>query len=235
MNDVDELVDPEQFVETGFKLVTCSATMEQGYRKRCVSVSPLSNLIIESRDEMDYFVYRRFSTNDIEDTKAFTENEKHIIKTSTIWASFFDFELLKMIEEDSTPLNRILDKFNSELSDSSSLDGNESSAAKRVRVQIRRINFWLQRKMLVYDEVNGKLTTTSLLEKTINEPSYRDILLKIGQLCPDFSLISTFDNQGSMQELTENMTLQVIDSLSASFVQTGALKEISMIEWPTNM
>ena len=82
--------------------------------------------------------------------------------------------------------------------------------------------------------MNGLFSTTSLLEKTITNPSYRDILLKIGQLCPEFSLISTFDNQESMRVLTEAMTLQVIDSMSASFVQTGSLKEINMIEWPTD-
>ena len=132
MNDIEELVDPEQFVETGYKLVCCSATKEYGYRKRSLTVSPCSNLIIESRDDEDYFVYRRYSTNDITDIIAFKDDDRHLPKLASLWASFFDQELLMMIEEDSGPLTRILESFSSEVSDGVGIDGSESPASKRV-------------------------------------------------------------------------------------------------------
>lgn len=71
MNDMDELFDPCSFIETGFKLVSCSETADYGYLKKCLTVSPLQNLLIETRDGSDFSIYRRFSTTDIVDTQDF--------------------------------------------------------------------------------------------------------------------------------------------------------------------
>ena len=38
-----------------------------------------------------------------------------------------------------------------------------------------------------------------------------------------------------MQDLEENMSQQVIESLSNSFIQTGSMKSICMLEWPTDL
>ena len=37
-----------------------------------------------------------------------------------------------------------------------------------------------------------------------------------------------------MGELADNMSSQVIDSLSKSFIQTGSMKKIVMLDWPTD-
>ena len=56
MGYFSHLMDPDQFVETGFKLIN----NEDGV-KRTLNSSPLQNLVIETRNDRDVFVYRRFT------------------------------------------------------------------------------------------------------------------------------------------------------------------------------
>lgn len=67
MNDMDELLEPEYFMETGFKLTKCSKEAVNGIYKRSLYTSPLQNLVIEARNGRENFIYRRFSSNDIFD------------------------------------------------------------------------------------------------------------------------------------------------------------------------
>lgn len=62
-----------------------------------------------------------------------------------------------------------------------------------------------------------ELKAASLLSEQIKNPIFRDILLKIGELTPDFSLIKTFDEQNGLAALTEQVTKQVNESLRDSF------------------
>ena len=44
-----------------------------------------------------------------------------------------------------------------------------------------------------------------------------------------------FDNQDSFKSITKNVTASVIDSLGESFTQTGTMKKLLMMQWPTNL
>ena len=44
----------------------------------------------------------------------------------------------------------------------------------------------------------------------------------------------TFDTQESFAEIAENVTPQVIESLSNSFVQTNSMESISRMDWPND-
>ena len=44
-----------------------------------------------------------------------------------------------------------------------------------------------------------------------------------------------FDNQDSFRSITKNVTASVIDSLGESFTQTGTMKKLLMMQWPTNL
>lgn len=52
----------------------------------------------------------------------------------------------------STPLERIHDRFNNEVAKNVSADKLETMEGKRMRLQLRRVNFWLQKKLVIYQE-----------------------------------------------------------------------------------
>ena len=64
--------------------------------------------------------------------------------------------------------------------------------------QLRRLNCVLQRRMIVLDEEIKEYRATSVLCDVMKNPVYRDMLLKIGQLSPDFSLMRVFESQTSL-------------------------------------
>ena len=72
-----------------------------------------------------------------------------------------------MIKTDTTPLKRILDRFTSEVAKNISEDKVEDMAGRRMRLELRRVNFWLQKKFVNYQTETGKLRTTSLLTEKI--------------------------------------------------------------------
>ena len=66
VNEIDEmheLFDPERFVETGFKLVVLK--MFETVTCKSLSTSLLNNLVIETRDNQHFRIYRRYTSNDI--------------------------------------------------------------------------------------------------------------------------------------------------------------------------
>ena len=73
VNEIDEmheLFDPERFVETGFKLVVLKmfetvTSSHLGFMCKSLSTSPLNNLVIETRDNQHFRIYRRYTSNDI--------------------------------------------------------------------------------------------------------------------------------------------------------------------------
>ena len=63
-------------------------------------------------------------------------------------------------------------------------------------------------------------------------PRYRDELLQIGRLSPDYSLVKSFTSQESLSHITENVTGPVIDALGECLIQTGQMSSIEMLDWP---
>ena len=47
------------------------------------------------------------------------------------------------------------------------------------------------------------LRAISFLSDVMKDPVYRDTLLKIGQLSPDFSVMQVFDGQDSMSAISQ--------------------------------
>ena len=93
MGDMERLMDPDQFVETGFKLIAFSkkgGENGKNYDRRSLNSSPLQNLVIETRDDRDVFVYRRFTDDDVRDSKKFQDRTTHRIMPYTLWSRFFD-------------------------------------------------------------------------------------------------------------------------------------------------
>ena len=84
------------------------------------------------------------------------------------------------------------------------------------------------------NDETGELRARSLLSELSKNPVFRDTLLKIGEMSPDFSLMRTFDDQDSLAEITEQVTNQVNESLRESFTQTASMKAINLMDWPSN-
>ena len=120
-----------------------------------------------------------------------------------------------LIEDDSSSLKALHDSLVT--LDFSATDF-ESQDYKRNRTLQLRLNFFLQKQDLEYDKENNCVKASSILQEHIENPSYRDYLLKIGKLSPEFSLMKTFDSQDCMEKISKTVTGQVVDSLSDSFV-----------------
>ena len=75
-----------------------------------------------------------------------------------------------------------------------------------------------------WDKKTYVLRAESLLTKVLDDPTYRDDLLKIGRLSKYFNLPRTFDDQDSLARITQSVTGAVTDSLINSFEQTPSMK-----------
>ena len=64
----------------------------------------------------------------------------------------------------------------------------------------------------------NELFATSLLVELFANPSYRDPLLKIGQLSPEFTMMRALDDQDSLKRSIEIATTPLIDALTSSFI-----------------
>ena len=97
---------------------------------------------------------------------------------------------------------------------------------------LRRINYLLQLRKVEIKNETKEVKATSVLSELLLNPSYRDPLLKIGALSRDFTLCRVFDDQNSLKSMIEHVTTPVIDSLSNSFIQTGTMRKIDLLNWP---
>ena len=65
----------------------------------------------------------------------------------------------------------------------------------------------------VHDTKNNKVCkvrTASILSKVLHKSSQRDILLKIGRLCPQFTLFSELASQDSFMEISSSFSPTLI-------------------------
>ena len=81
-----------------------------------------------------------------------------------------------------------------------------------------------------------EIRTISILINSLDNPSYRDPLLKLGTLSPHFTLCRMLDDQESFKSIVENVTSPVIESLNNSLTQTENMREITtMAAWPNGL
>ena len=74
------------------------------------------------------------------------------------------------------------------------------------------------------------------MQNHVKEPTYRDALLKIGRLSPEFSLFSMFTEQKNFQEIVRNITNQAAEELNMScFKETVSTRKIKMMKWPRGL
>ena len=109
------------------------------------------------------------------------KNLQHL-DTSTLWASFGSESLLSIIRCNFEKL-KIVYKYlaDLELRD----DHDKASTGAPCHPDLRRITFILYRRK--FKEEKNELRAVTLIGGCQN-PSYRDMLIKIGRLSPDFSL-----------------------------------------------
>lgn len=138
-----------------------------------------------------------------------------------LWATFEDQTLLSLIKGDATCLNAVYDHLASQ-------DFSDSSE------QMRRIKFLLQKRTLKMTD-DGELIAESPLSEVLLNSTFRDPLLKIGNLSPDFSLLSMFDDQMSLIAIAEHATPALTDSLANSLWQTSSMKSIRVVAWPADL
>ena len=93
--------------------------------------------MIESYGEVDDFIYRKFSSNDIAMALSFGQDEKNMIDNNTLWASFANENLLSLIKADCGALQDIHNHLKAQ--DFNNLDDEESGIPT-----LRRINYLLQ-------------------------------------------------------------------------------------------
>jgi hypothetical protein len=63
-------------------------------------------------------------------------------------------------------------------------------------------------------------------------PTVRDILIKIGQLCPHFTLFTELAHQDSFAELAKKLTPVVTEELNRCFKSTWRTINLETIDWP---
>ena len=71
---MNELYDPQKYIETGFKLYSWKVIHERGcydqnWKSKSLSVSSFRNLVIERHDLQDFRIYRKFTHADVHEYK----------------------------------------------------------------------------------------------------------------------------------------------------------------------
>ena len=97
---------------------------------------------------------------------------------------------------------------------------------------LSRVALSLTEKRLQYDPERKTLSTQSEITLSMSSPVIRDLLIKTGQLCQQFTLFSELASQDSFEELAKKFTPTVIEELNRCFKSTYRTKNLDTIEWP---
>lgn len=97
---------------------------------------------------------------------------------------------------------------------------------------LRRLALKLTEKCFKYCKVTKEVKTISIVAEMFKEPSKRDILLKIGRMCPNFSIFSEIATQDDFGKLLNNLSPAIIDELNNCFKSNFKTKLIVQLKWP---
>lgn len=97
---------------------------------------------------------------------------------------------------------------------------------------LRRLALKLTEKCFKYCKVSKEVKTISIIAEMFKEPSKRDILLKMGRMCPNFSIFSEIATQDDFGKLLNNLSPAIIDELNNCFKSNFKTKLIVQLKWP---
>ena len=98
-----------------------------------------------------------------------------------------------------------------------------------------RLGAILNKRRVVVNELGSELKVTTLISELITDSNYRDSLIKMGRLCPNFSLMNSFLDQATFKRMIPHMTNEVIESLNECNVQNTTLDLVTMLDWPSDL
>ena len=78
------------------------------------------------------------------------------------------------------------------------------------------------------------VSLTNPLLRLMEKTEQRDLLLKMGRLCPDFSIFDLLGNNEAAQNFFMHTNAQTIQELECCFRQNKFLSKIKVCDWPRN-
>ena len=107
------------------------------------------------------------------------------VQRPVLFASFNGMNIFEMFKDSHASYKAIVEHVQKQIEDE----------APEIETDLIRVgNVLLKRNIKLNDDKNGQ-TVTSLVTDLIAEPSKRDMLLKIGRHCPNYSILNSLFEQ----------------------------------------
>lgn len=81
-------------------------------------------------------------------------------------------------------------------------------------------------------EADHTFSSNTVLSTLLDNPSFRDALLKIAKFIPSFSLMQHYTDQSSFKHIVDNPSDVTKECLDNCLIENAATVKITMVKWP---
>lgn len=98
-----------------------------------------------------------------------------------------------------------------------------------------RLSNMMTLKTCVYDLETKQVKTSSILSRKFGDAAKRDTLIKLGRMCPEFTIFTELASQACFERLIDNISATFINELNNCFQQKEGMKSYDQSLWPNDL